>query len=150
MLRLTRLADYGVLLMTRVPFEPEASLVTARALSEQTGLPRPTVGKILKDLAHAGLVTSRRGQGGGYRLARPATEISLAEVVDALDGPVDLTCCSEATESCALTMDCPVREPFEEVSRVVHDALAARTIADMSGPPRVSARRRARSAASRR
>jgi FeS assembly SUF system regulator len=150
MLRLSRLADYGVLLMTRVPFDPTASAITARELSEQTGLPWPTVGKILKDLSRAGLLASRRGQGGGYRLARPATEISLAEVVGAIDGPVDLTCCAEANESCALTIDCPVRDRLAVVSRVVHDALAQVTLAEMRAPAssRATRRRARRSAAS--
>lgn len=134
MIRLSRLADYGVLLMTCVPFDPEGGVVTARALSERTGLPRPTVGKILKDLSRGGLLASRRGQGGGYRLSRPATEITLADVVSALDGPIDLTCCAEATESCALTIDCPVREPFQVVSNAVHDALAQMTLAAMREP----------------
>ena len=86
MIILSKLADYGVIVATQLAVGAEDGQMTAAALAEQTKLPRATVAKVLKALAHAGVVAGARGAAGGYRLARPANSISIAEVVAAIDG----------------------------------------------------------------
>jgi len=93
MIILSKLADYGVIIATHLAAYPDRQ-VTAGTVATETRLPQATVAKVLKTLAHAGLVTAARGVGGGYRLARIATSISVAEVVAAIDGDIGLTQCS--------------------------------------------------------
>jgi Rrf2 family protein len=102
MIILSKLADYGVIVAAHLAADPERQ-VTAAAVAAATRLPPATVAKILKILAHAGLVTATRGAAGGYRLARGATAISLAEIVAAIDGDIGLTQCSVHTAECART-----------------------------------------------
>src|ERR1700731_1577541 len=93
MIILSKLADYGVIVATHLAVGAERQM-TAAALAKDAKLPRATVAKVLKALAHAGVVTGARGAAGGYRLARPAASISIAEVVAAIDGGISLTQCT--------------------------------------------------------
>jgi Rrf2 family protein len=108
----------------------------------QTRLPQATVAKVLKALAHAGLVTAARGAGGGYRLARIATSISVAEVVAAIDGDIGLTQCSVHVDECARTTYCPTRPHWAAINRAVGEALSAVSLDAMLTPaafvPRIS------------
>lgn len=110
-----------------------------RALAAATGVPEPTVRKVLKTLAHAGIVGSVRGTHGGYVLARPAADITVADVVIAVEGPIAVTeCASEATAgACDLEGRCNVQGPWQRISAAIRDALAGLTLADMAAPAAV-------------
>ena len=145
MIILSKLADYGVIVAAHLAADPERR-VTASAVAAATRLPPATVAKILKTLAHAGLVTATRGAFGGYRLARGATAISLAEVVAAIDGDIGLTQCSvhslqgprapgaRGGAECARTTYCPTRPHWAAINRAVGEALSAISLDKMVAP----------------
>ena len=108
--------------------------VTATAIAAATKLPPATVAKVLKGLAHAGLVTATRGATGGYRLMRSPAEISVAEVVAAIDGDIGMTQCSVHVSDCDRTNFCPTRPHWTAINRAVGAALSAITLADMLSP----------------
>src|ERR1700741_1451935 len=118
MIILSKLADYGVIVATHLAAYPDRQ-VTAGAVATETRLPRGTVAKVLKALAHAGLVTAARGAGGGYRQARVPTSISVAEVVAAIDGDIGLPQCSVHVDECARTAYCPTRPHWAAINRAV-------------------------------
>jgi FeS assembly SUF system regulator len=133
MIILSKLADYGVIVATHLAADPDRQL-TAAALADETLLPRATVAKILKSLAHAGLVTATRGAAGGYRLARRAGAISVAEVVAAIDGDIGLTQCSVHVAACTRTNFCPTRPHWAAINLAVAQALAAVSLDAMVTP----------------
>lgn len=133
MIILSKLADYGVIVATHMAADPERR-VTAATLAAETRLPRATVAKLLKALAHKGLVTATRGAAGGYRLARRAKAISVAEVVAAIDGTIGLTQCSVHVADCARTSYCPTRPHWAAINRAVEEALEAVSLDRMIGP----------------
>ncbi len=130
MIILSKLADYGVIIASHLAANPERQ-VNAAALAAETLLPRATVAKVLKELAHAGIVSGARGAAGGYRLARPAEAISVAEVVAAIDGAIGLTQCSIHEPSCERTHFCPTRPHWRRINEAVGTALSAITLAEM-------------------
>ena len=134
MLRVTKLTDYATVVLTALAESP-ARVHSATELAERAGLELPTVSKVLKPLAHAGLVESFRGSNGGYRLARAAETISLIEVVEAIEGPVGMTECSGEHSTCELESHCGVRGNWRHVNDVVADALRAVSLAQMLGAP---------------
>ena len=130
MLRLSKLADYAVVVLIRLSSADECQ--TAPNVATMTGLPEPTVAKVLKALASARLVVSQRGARGGYRLAQPLGTIAVAEVVAAIDGPVALTACTEGgAGNCEAEPVCPVRGRWDPVNDAVIQALSRITLADM-------------------
>jgi FeS assembly SUF system regulator len=133
MIILSKLADYGVIVATHLAAYPERQ-VTAATVAAETRLPQATVAKVLKALAHAGLVAAARGAGGGYRLARNAAAISVAEVVAAIDGDIGLTQCSVHVEECARTNYCPTRPHWAAINRAVGQALSAVSLDAMLTP----------------
>jgi FeS assembly SUF system regulator len=133
MIILSRLADYGVIIATHLAAYPDRQ-VTAATVAAETRLPQATVAKVLKALAHAGLVTATRGATGGYRLARTATAISIAEVVAAIDGDIGLTQCSVHVDECARTTYCPTRPHWAAINRAVGEALSAISLDAMLTP----------------
>ncbi|HEV2302082.1 MAG TPA: SUF system Fe-S cluster assembly regulator [Stellaceae bacterium] len=130
MIILSKLADYGVIVATHMAAERDRQ-ANAAAIAAATRLPQATVAKVLKALAHKGLVTATRGATGGYRLARAAGAISLAEVVAAIDGDIGLTQCSVHAAGCARTNYCPTRPHWAVVNRAVGEALSAVSLDDM-------------------
>ncbi len=123
MIKLSRLADYGVVVLTNLARE-QGVLKTASGLSEQTNLPEPTVAKVLKLLAKGGLVKSVRGVNGGYVMERSADEISVSEVITALDGPVALTACIEGNEDdCRISETCNLHGCWDGVNSAISSAL---------------------------
>jgi FeS assembly SUF system regulator len=134
MIILSKLADYSVIIATHLALAP-GRLMTAAALAEETRLPRATVAKILKALAHAGIVTGARGAAGGYRLGRPAVQISVAAVVAAIDGAIGLTQCSMHEPACERAHFCPTRPHWQRINQVVGTALSTVTLAEMVTPP---------------
>jgi FeS assembly SUF system regulator len=134
MLRVTKLTDYATVVLTALAEAP-ARVLSAAELAERAGLELPTVSKVLKPLAHAGLVESFRGSNGGYRLARAAETISLIEVVEAIEGRVGMTECSGEHSTCELEAHCGVRGNWRHINDVVADALRAVSLAQMLGAP---------------
>lgn len=134
MLRVSRLTDYAAVVMTCIAAHP-TEVLSAVQIADETRLELPTVSKLLKALGHAALVDSFRGVNGGYRLARPATEISLAEIIEALEGPIGMTECSVAEGQCDRESQCGVRGSWQQVNDVLDNALRAMTLADMLKPP---------------
>ncbi len=134
MLRISKLTDYAIVLLTYYVSSDDCTL-TARELAELSELPRPTVGKILKALCKAELLVSLRGVKGGYQLARPANRITVAEIIAAIEGPVALTECSIVSEgACDLEGSCPVRSNWRVISQVVGKALESISLKEMSEP----------------
>src|SRR5687767_1241056 len=107
-MRLTHLADYAVVMMTAAARREAGARLSASELASETGVPLPTAQKLMGRLAAAGLLTSARGVSGGFALARPAQEISLADIVEAVEGPIAMTVCSgsEGVSDCALDAHC--------------------------------------------
>src|SRR5690348_789470 len=110
-MRLSHLADYAVVLMTAAARRPAGARLSATELAQDTGVPLPTAQKLMGQLAATGLLTSMRGAAGGFALAKPATEINLAEIVEAIEGPISLTQCGGSPEvsDCALDAHCRVK-----------------------------------------
>ncbi|MGN6512345.1 MAG: SUF system Fe-S cluster assembly regulator [Lysobacteraceae bacterium] len=134
MLRVTRLTDYATVVLTVLAARP-GEVLNAPALAELAGLELPTVAKLLKPLAQAGLVEGLRGANGGYRLARPADGISLFEIVEAMEGPLGMTECSLHAGSCGIESSCGVRANWRRINDVVADALRGVSLAQMLAPP---------------
>ena len=134
MLRVTKLTDYATVVLTVLAARP-GDVLSAADLADLAGLEAPTVSKLLKPLAQVGLVTSQRGVRGGYRLSRAATEISLIEIVEAMEGPLAMTECSQHDSQCGLADQCGVRANWRLINDVVADALRGVTLAQMLKPP---------------
>src|SRR3954451_13410881 len=133
MIILSKLADYGVIVATHLASHPERQ-ANAAAVAAATRLPQATVAKLLKALAHAGLVSATRGASGGYRLARLPQAISVAEVVAAIDGDIGITECSVHEAGCEHTTYCPTRPHWGAINRAVGAALSAVSLQDMVSP----------------
>jgi FeS assembly SUF system regulator len=126
-MRLTHLADYAVVMMTAAARREGSTRMSAAELAHDTGVPLPTAQKLMGQLAAAGLLNSVRGAGGGFMLARPVSEISLADIVEAVEGPIAMTMCSGSEEAsdCALDAHCRVKPHMGVVSSAVRGALGA-------------------------
>ncbi len=133
MLKMSKLADYGTLILTTMADQPE-QVQNAAEVAIAIRVPLPTVSKILKRLAREGLVISLRGARGGYMLARPPAQISVAQIISAMDGPIGLTECSIASGLCMQESGCAVRANWQRVNRVVLQALEKITLEQMIEP----------------
>jgi FeS assembly SUF system regulator len=133
MLRVTKLTDYATLVLTALADGPEP-LLSAAGLAERARLELPTVSKVLKPLAHAGLVEGVRGSSGGYRLARAPEAIRLIDIVEAIEGPLGVTECSGEHSACELEAHCGVRGNWRRINQVVADALGDISLAQMRVP----------------
>jgi FeS assembly SUF system regulator len=132
-MRLSHLADYAVVLMTAAARRPLAARLSATELAAETGVPLPTAQKLMGQLAGCGLLRSVRGATGGYSLARAAGEISLADIVEAVEGPIALTMCSESNNhQCMLDAHCRVKPHIGVVGRAVRGALGAVPLTDLA------------------
>ncbi|MDQ2702484.1 MAG: SUF system Fe-S cluster assembly regulator [Pseudomonadota bacterium] len=131
MLRVTRLTDYATVVLTVLAARPQAVL-SAVELADAAGLEVTTVARVLKPLAQAGLVEGFRGAGGGYRLVRAAADISLVEIVEAMEGPLGMTECSLHAGNCGIEQSCGVRANWRRINDVVADALRGVTLAQMA------------------
>jgi FeS assembly SUF system regulator len=130
MLRLSKLTDYAVVVLVRLAGAP--GVLTSPGIAAATGIPEPTVAKVLKILAGSGLVTSQRGAHGGYRLHRALDEIPVSDVINAIDGPIALTACVEGSVTeCESQGLCPMRGRWDPVNDAIQQALNGITLADM-------------------
>ena len=135
MIRLSRLTDYGIVLLTQLAGRPEMEIHNAGDLAAAVGLPRPTVSKILKALVREGLLVSRRGVRGGYSLARRPEEISMADIIHALEGPIAMTeCVTDEPGCCDLEALCPTRVPWQKINLAIQEALQKVSLMDMAQP----------------
>ena len=135
-MRLTHLADYAVVIMTAAARRDAGERLSASDLADETGVPLPTTQKLMGRLAAEGLLNSSRGAAGGFSLARPAAEISLAEIVEAVEGPIAMAvCCSEGGNDCALDAHCRVKPHMNIVSDAVRGALGAVTLEQLARTP---------------
>ena len=135
-MRLTAQADYAVVMMSAAARHCGVSgRLNATILAEETGLPLPTVQKLVSRLSAAGLIESARGTGGGFALARPAEDISLADIVEAVEGPIAMTACVESGDDrhdCALESNCRVRPHWGAVNGVIRGALAGVSLTSLA------------------
>jgi FeS assembly SUF system regulator len=133
-LRIAKLTDYAAVLLTRMAADPGAC-ASAAELAAAAGVEAPTAAKVLKTLAQAGLVESRRGASGGYRLARDPAAITMADVVSAMEGPIGMTECVVHEGACGHEGRCDVQANWRRISLAVETALRAVTLADMLPKP---------------
>jgi FeS assembly SUF system regulator len=133
-MRLTHLADYAVVMMTAAARRDAGARLSATELSDETGVPLPTAQKLMQRLAAHGLLVGQRGAGGGYALARPVTAISLADIVEAVEGPIEMTMCSanEGPSDCALDAHCRVKPHMGIVGAKVRGALGAVSLQELA------------------
>lgn len=136
MLRMSKLTDYGTLILARLA--ATQSLTTASELAQASGLPAPTVSKVLKALANGGLVRSERGASGGYRLTRSPDTISAADILDALEGPLALTECSGEKSACKLESVCTVGNAWQRINRAIRASLEDVSLSDLQHADRIS------------
>ena len=133
MLRVSKLTDYATVVMTVLAAAPD-SVHSAQDLADKARLEVPTVSKLLKTLAHAELVESFRGVNGGYRLARAAERISIADIVIAMEGPIGMTECSTHTGTCGHEPHCGVRVNWRRINQAIAQALDGVKLSDMTKP----------------
>lgn len=133
MLRVSKLTDYATEVMAALAAAP-ARVHSAQELAERVRLEGPTVSKLLKQLASAGLIESFRGVNGGYRLAREPAMISIADIVIAMEGPIGMTQCSAQAGACDHEPHCGVRVNWQRINDAIACALAGVSLADMLGP----------------
>ncbi len=137
MIRITKLTDYGILVLTLLSDLPEGEKATARDVAEVARLPQPTVGKILRLLTRAGLLSSQRGAAGGYRLAREPEAISVLEIIRAFEGPIALTdCLSVEAPSCEVESVCTTRANWDRINGAICTALSEIPLSEMARPQR--------------
>jgi FeS assembly SUF system regulator len=135
MFRLNRLTDYAVVVMSQMALRGGETR-SAQQISDDTGVPLPTVAKLLNLLGRAKLVTSQRGAAGGYTLSAEPEEISVAQIIQALEGPIALTACVEgATDTCDAESFCPMRGNWNKVNGAIREALTSVNLADMMAFP---------------
>jgi FeS assembly SUF system regulator len=131
---MSKLADYAFILLSQMALQ-EKSMWSAATLSLETQLPLPTVAKLMKLLAKGAIVRAQRGAAGGYTLARPAQTISIAQIIEAVDGPIGLTECAGSVrgkEICECLMPlCPVKDGWGRVNTALRGALESVALSDL-------------------
>ncbi len=133
MLRLSKLTDYATVVMTALAQHPQ-TVLTASEIARRTHIGEPTVRKTLKQLAGHELLVSQRGAHGGYRLARAPAEISVADIIAAIEGPLALTECAQAESHCAIQNLCALRGHWQVINSAIADTLRRLSLSDMAAP----------------
>jgi Rrf2 family protein len=132
MLRLSKKADYALIAMKHLALRPDAASASAREIAEQYDIPVELMAKVLQRLARKGLLTSHQGTRGGYRLSRPSAIISVAEIIQAIDGPLTVTACSTDAENCGQYAKCSVRDPLWRIKDRIVSALATCSLQEIT------------------
>ena len=132
MLRLSKKADYALMAVKHLALKSGASSTSAREIAEQYDIPLELMAKVLQRLVRTGLLVSTQGTRGGYTLSRPATRLSVTDVIQAIDGPLNVTACSETDHSCDQYSKCNIRDPLWQIKDRIVSALAATSIADLA------------------
>lgn len=133
MLKMSKLTDYGTVVLAHMASTP-GTLHSAAGIANETGLAGPTVSKILKKLAGAGILDSVRGAHGGYKLARSATAISAAEIIDTLEGPIAITECSGDHSSCSFESVCALGGRWQQINGLIRSALSEISLEELASP----------------
>jgi len=142
MIRVSKLADYGILLMTWLAWRKARPVQgeerrSAADLARETGLPAPTVSKLLRLLSRAHLLTAQRGAQGGYVLAREPARISVSDIIAAIEGPIALMdCLSDSSPDCDVQSLCPTRTNWDRINQAIRSALASISLEEMATPQR--------------
>jgi len=132
-MRLSSLADYAVVMMSSAARHRCGTRLSASLLATETGVPLPTAQKVMQQLARAGLLSSLRGTGGGFKLTRPAAAISLADIIEAIEGPIAMTTCvDEARHDCALDGHCQTKPHWGAINGAVRGALAGVSLTSLA------------------
>ena len=132
MLRLSKKADYALIALTDLASSPSQTSSSAREIAERYDVPVELMAKILQRLAKLGMVASHHGTRGGYYLSRLASQISVADVIQSIDGPIMVTACSDDDESCEQYTKCNVRDPLWRLKERIVQSLAAFTISELA------------------
>src|SRR5437773_310184 len=132
MLRLSKKADYALMAMKHLAVRGDRASSSAREIAEMYDIPIELMAKVLQRLVRRGLLESHQGTRGGYQLARPATQISAADVIQAIDGPVTVTACSTDDQTCEQFARCNVRDPLQKVRQRILAALGECSIAELA------------------
>ena len=131
MLRLSKKADYALLAMRHLAANADRGSVSARELAEAYDLPPELLAKVLQKLVRARFLSSIQGIRGGYGLAKPPSSISVADVIQSIDGPLTVTACSETNHNCDQYSKCNIRDPLWQVKDRILAALAETSVADL-------------------
>jgi len=135
MIRLSKLTDYAVTILSYMGQDAGKALWSSNEITKSSGLAMPTVAKIMKLLAKGELITPVRGASGGYRLAKPMAEITIAEIIESMDGPIAITDCAKAAHNragCSIKNICPMSNGWKKVNSAIIKALASVTLEDMT------------------
>jgi Rrf2 family protein len=132
MLRLSKKADYALMAMRHLAMRADAGSSSAREIAEHYAIPMELLAKVLQRLTRRGLLSSHQGTRGGYVLARPAGQISVADVIQAIDGPVSVTACSSDADSCDQYEKCNIRDPLWRIKDRILAALASCTVQELA------------------
>ena len=130
MLRLSKKADYALIAITHLTLKPGSS--SAREIAEQFDIPIELMAKVLQRLTRRGLLASQQGTRGGYQLAKAASAITIADVIQAIDGPVAVTACSAHAERCGQFAKCNVRDPLWKIREIIVSALNMTTVSELA------------------
>ena len=133
MMRINKLTDYGLVVMTKIAAGKNDEIHTARAISENTNIPLPTVTQLLKTLSSNGLLDSQRGSQGGYSLAKSSDNISIASIIETFEGPISLTECATTSCECSYESNCSAEEPWQKINDTVKNALESISLNEMAG-----------------
>jgi len=133
MLRLSKKADYALMAMNHLAQHADSGAASAREIAERYGIPIELLAKVLQRLTRHGLLSSQQGTRGGYVLARAATLISVADVIEAVDGPLTVTACATDEDTCEQYEKCNIRDPLWRIKDRIQQALAACSIAELAG-----------------
>lgn len=134
MLRLSKRSDYALIALRHLA-SPDSRSASARELAERFNIPVELLAKVLQKLARAGLLVSQQGIKGGYVLSRPATQISVADIITAVDGPLTVTACSDEDQTCDQYLKCNVRDPLWRLKDRIVAALASCSLAELATEP---------------
>jgi Rrf2 family protein len=132
MLRLSKKADYALLAMRHLAAQADRETVSAREVAEAYDIPPELLAKVLQRLVRTGLLESHQGIRGGYALARPAKTMTVADVIQAIDGPLTVTACSDVDHSCDQYSKCNIRDPLWKIKDRITAALAATSVAELA------------------
>lgn len=123
MMRINKLTDYGIIIMTEIAAMDSTKVHTAKDISKRTNIPLPTVTSLLKKLSSEELLISQRGNQGGYALAESSSTISIASIIESIEGPIALTECSTNECACSYESKCSVEVPWQKINKTVKSAL---------------------------
>jgi Rrf2 family protein len=135
MLRLSKKADYALMAMKHLAARQDQASCSAREIAEAYEIPLELLAKVLQRLVRSRLLLSVQGTRGGYRLSRAATAIAVADVIQAVDGPLTVTACSDDDQDCEQYSKCSIRDPLWKIRGRIVEALTAVSVADLNDEP---------------